>query len=169
MDAFDTAEEAAYHFAGAFQETAACVCDAPFKYPAAKALDEEQSLVLSGGADVRVSDDLYLFAGHYFTVTAAEPYGFAVRTGGYRYAINSDQARGELFSWHWDTRGVSWCSWPHLHARVWLADHLPTGRVAFEQVVRWLILEAKISPLRPDWENVLERNEQDWRDRRTWA
>jgi hypothetical protein len=50
-----------------------------------------------------------------------------------------------------------------------LGDHLPTARVALEQVVRWLIVEAGVSPLRSDWSDVLERNEEDWRERRSWA
>lgn len=166
--AFDTPEEAAFHFAEAFQSTAACVCNAVFNYPAAQPVDTTRSLVLARGADVPIGRGLYLYAAHHYTVVEQEE-RFAVRTGGYIYSVNSDERGGELYGWHWHPESSSWCAWPHLHAPTTLGDHLPTGRVAFEQVVRWLIHEAGLLPLRPDAAEILDQNEADWRDRRSWA
>jgi hypothetical protein len=178
LKVFATADDAAYHFARAFQETTACISDVPFNYPIAKPLDTIQSIVLGRGADVPVGDEgLSLFVGHYYTVVEVEveddgeiERGFAVRTGGYTYKVESHAEGGELFCWHWHPEGTSWCRWPHLHARTPRhGDHLPTSRVALEQVVRWLIVEADVPWLRPDWDEILDRNEADWRDRRNWA
>lgn len=80
-----------------------------------------------------------------------------MRTGAYLYTVNADRLRGELFGWHWHPVGLSWCQSPHLHAPGEDGDHVPTGRVAFEQVVRWLIEELDVSPLRHDWADVFGR------------
>ena len=171
---FPTPDEAVEHFARAFQETAACVCNANFNYPASKPLGRDQVLALGGGYDVPIGGGLYLYASHHFRVIEADTQagdvaGFAITTGGYTYSVNSDQHGGELVSWHWHTTPKSWCQWPHLHARCDLGDHLATGRVALEQVVLWLILEANVSPLRGDWEELLATHEADWRARRSWG
>jgi hypothetical protein len=166
---FATAEEAAFHFVAVFQNTAACVCNARFNYPAAQPLDTTRSLVFAGAADVSIGSGLYLYAAHYYTVVQTESSGYVVRTGGYVYSVNSDERGGELFGWHWHPESSGWCAWPHIHAPAEHGDHLPTGRVAFEQIVRWLIEEASMSPLRPDWAELLDENEADWRSRRTWA
>jgi len=168
--AFPTPEEATFHFAQVFQNTAACICSVPFNYPAAKPLDATQALVLGGGDEVPIGDGLYLTAGHYYTVTEAERGEFAIRTGGYFYGVASDEEGGELVCWHWHQGMTSWCQWPHLHARTPRhGDHIPTARVAFEQVVRWLIVEADLPALRHDWAEVLDANEEDWRSRRSWS
>jgi hypothetical protein len=66
-------------------------------------------------------------------------------------------------------------SWPHLHAygaRDMLTLHklhLPTGRVALEAVVRFLILDLDVVPRRDDWRSVLDRHEEQFRQARTWA
>jgi hypothetical protein len=167
-EAFNSPEEAAQHFGLAFQQTAGCICEAAFKYPAAQPLDRTRALVLGGGGDNPLGDGLYLYAAHTYTVTRDRG-GYVVRTGGYWYSVSSDESGGELVAWHWHVEGPSWCKWPHLHARSSLGDHLPTGRVAFEQVVRWLIHDAGVFPRHQDWEELLDRNEQDWRSRRSWA
>lgn len=167
-ESFATPEEAAFHFAEAFQSTAACVCNARFNYPAVHPPDTTRVLALAGGADVPVGNGLYLYASHQYAIAKDEE-GYVVRTGGYLYSVNSDVQGGELFGWHWHPESASWCLWPHVHVPADHGDHLPTGRVAFEQIVRWLLQEARLPPLRADWEELLERNELDWRDRRSWA
>ena len=95
--------------------------------------------------------------------------GYVVRTGAYLYAIDSEETGSEVFAWHWHPVGASWCKWPHLHAPHGLGDHLPTGRTALEQIVRWLIAEVGIEPRRDDWTEILEVDEADYRQRRSWA
>jgi hypothetical protein len=165
---FPTPDEAALHFAQAIQDTASCVCPALFNFPIARPVEQLQALVLDRGNDVPLGSGLYLSAGHWYSVEAVAA-GYVVKTGGYAYTIESDHVSGEVASWQWHPEAESWCAWPHLHVRAPLGDHLPTSRVAFEQVVRWLIVEANIPPLRADWEVLLTQNEQDWRARRSWA
>lgn len=168
MSSFDSADEAAAHFAQAFQETVSCVTDARFNFPQVHPLDQTRALILGGGDDVRLDDEFYLYAAHHYQVVGQDE-GFVVRTGGYLYTVNSDSAGGEVLSWHWHPERDHWCVWPHLHADHDHGDHVPTGRVAFEQIIRWLIEEHELESSRPDWSEVLDRNEQDWRSRRSWA
>jgi len=47
--------------------------------------------------------------------------------------------------------------------------HLPTGRVALEVVVRLLVAEFDVPPLRRDSRTVLRRGEERFKAWRTWA
>jgi len=42
--------------------------------------------------------------------------------------------------------------------------HLPTGRLTVEDLIRHLVHEQQIAPISPDWEAILERTEQDFRE-----
>jgi hypothetical protein len=65
--------------------------------------------------------------------------------------------------------------WPHLHAHgardtlTLHKLHLPTGRVALEAVVRFLIGDLNVAPRRSDWRTVLDRAEAHFRETRSWA
>jgi hypothetical protein len=168
VTAFASPDEASAHFAQAFQETASCVTDAVFNYPQTRPLGALYTLALAGGREVAIGDGYHLEASHQYVVTQ-DGDGYVVRTGAYLYTVNADRLCGELFGWHWHPASESWCQWPHLHAPDEDGDHVPTGRVAFEQVIRWLIEELNVSPLRHDWADVLDANELDWRGRRSWA
>jgi hypothetical protein len=46
--------------------------------------------------------------------------------------------------------------------------HLPTGRIAFEQFIRLIILEFGVTPRRGDWETVLDDAQAAFEAYRTW-
>lgn len=107
--------------------------------------------------------------------------GWKIRTTKYIYEI-ADERGDSLFEFHWHPDGSSRVTTPHLHIRPSLKvavevqdlyrkvtkSHIPTGRVALEQVVRFLIAELDIVPLRDDWEKVLQATEDRFKDWRTW-
>lgn len=167
---FTNPDEAAGHFVEAFQRTAACVCAASFNYPEEHPLDTIRSLALAGGADVPLEDSgLLLYAAHLYVVVQAGAGRYGVRTAAYFYSVKQQDTEEPAASWHWDVTQTGWRMWPHLHVPLPWGQRLPTGRVAFEQVARWLIEEVGLEPLRPDWDDLLKENEQDWYVRRTWA
>lgn len=100
---------------------------------------------------------------------AADPDGAAawtVQTSGYWYQLR--QSNGpEILAFHWHPNvGRGQIPSPHLHLGLPTASidiggkrHIPTGRVAIEAVVRFLIQEVQVRPLRADWQDVLDRNE----------
>lgn len=64
---------------------------------------------------------------------------------------------------------------PHMHVRslpedpIRLADlHIPTGRIALEHVVRFLIEEVGVVPIRENWREVLDAGERAFVDRASW-
>ena len=67
----------------------------------------------------------------------------------------------EVFAYHWHPHGQSLVTTPHLHvaARRPMADlskiHFPTGIVPLAAVIRCLITEFGVEPLRSDWQDVL--------------
>jgi hypothetical protein len=96
-----------------------------------------------------------------------------VSTAAYYYALHGTKEREFLaFHWHPEAEGRTD---PHLHiyAPSNIVDfltkvHLPTGRIALEQFLRFLIVELKVKPLRDDWESVLKRTEGPYTQHRTW-
>jgi hypothetical protein len=66
-----------------------------------------------------------------------------------------------LSAYHWHPAGRSPIVLPHLHLGGDVARpkfttvHLPTGRIALEEVLRFAITELDVRPLRGDWATVL--------------
>lgn len=118
---------------------------------------------------------LRLYAAQRF-VTVADPRApgeFKTTTREYIYKL-LDRNRS-LVEWHWHPRQRPE---PHLHSKfgeslsAWGEEaerlHLPTSRVPFEEVVRFLITDVSVRPLRDDWETVLEEALAAFRRWRTW-
>lgn len=87
----------------------------------------------------------------------------AVRDVAYLFGIGDESGR-ELLSYHWHPSGPSRIIGPHLHVHAdiqlgtaWLPKvHVPTGPVALQDVLRVLLEELGVEPIRDDWELVLE-------------
>lgn len=69
------------------------------------------------------------------------------------------------FHWHPGQRGQP--DFPHLHMRSRVSsvvidrkNHIPTGRISLEAVVRFVIVELGVEPRRDDWARVLDEGEQ---------
>lgn len=93
----------------------------------------------------------------------------------YEYKI-LDSRRQELFVFHWHPASRSEATWPHVHIGSVAINaagggmeagfyehfsrlHVPTGLLVIEQVVRFLITELQVTPLRDDWDVVLQPEE----------
>lgn len=103
--------------------------------------------------------------------------GWIVQTAAYEYAL-TDRDGHELLTYHWhpDWGGQVKCTHLHLQhrllARPWDAlenKHLPTGRVAFEDLLESLLSELEIKPNRLDWQETFERNRAEFERVRSWA
>ncbi len=114
----------------------------------------------------------------YEIIRDARPgYGpFRVTTRGYDYSIRTTDGTAVL-DYHWHPEGVSHATYPHLHlgsqqlrpdAVLSRADHVPTGRITFESIIRSLI-ERGIEPLATDWRERLERCEKPHLQYRSWS
>lgn len=101
------------------------------------------------------------------------PGEFKVSTQAYVYSLTPDaEQRGKLLNWHWhpQTRPA-----PHLHVHADAESlpllgrlHLPSSRVSFEAVVRFLLTDLGAPPAREDAAAVLDDTEGRFVRYRTW-
>jgi hypothetical protein len=109
---------------------------------------------------------------------AAAPRGpWKVRTVAYHYTVeeSGDQGR-EMFAYHWHPQGRTAITFPHFHLYQGAGAihdevrkaHFPTGRIAFEDVLRLVIKQFGVDPLRDDWEAILARTQAAFEGWRTW-
>lgn len=100
-----------------------------------------------------------------------------VSTKRYRYHVVSDD-KTEVILFHWLPEGNCSTEDPHLHvghsqltsgAVLTRKTHVPTGRVSLESVIRLLITEFGVIPLRADWSERLTECEAGFRRFRTWS
>lgn len=84
-------------------------------------------------------------------------------TYGYRYEVREGRTLPEsmnviAFDWHPD--GSSAVTTPHVYVgsegtRLSRKHHIPTGPMPLTSVVRFLIAELGVAPVRDDWQDVL--------------
>ena len=118
----------------------------------------------------------------YRIVEDAEPRGpWKVSTVAYYYTVvtaeSSTAPSQEVFGYHWHPQERNTVTYPHLHLyqgagtlRHNLFDaHLPTARIAIEDVVRCVITQLGVVPLREDWEAILAETQGAFQQWRTWG
>jgi hypothetical protein len=125
------------------------------------------------GTTGATADRLSLSIQHQFEIVADKTPGrgpWKVSTRGYRYQLTDDAER-EIGAWHWHPARRSRHREPHLHVTGGRLHgcHLPTGRTSLEEIIRLLLAELAVEPLRHDWVQVLEATEAAFREWRTWA
>lgn len=133
--------------------------------------------------------EIYFAFSHLYEVVAvsgaARRASFAVQTTFYQFAI-LDYEENEIVVYDWAPTGPSPVRTPHLHVpaagsivlkqragsplaqrRTFLGSlHLPTGRIALEDIVVLLIREFAAVPRRSDWDEVLTANREVKEDTR---
>lgn len=99
--------------------------------------------------------------------------GFRVSTRKYVYAIWETPEK-DLFGWHYHP-GNDGINFPHVHIHndhLLQGMHIPSGRVSLEDVIRFLIIELKVSPdkrRKEDWEKVLAETGAKFEAIKTWG
>jgi len=160
------------------QEVVRCVTYQPLRYSTNYKSAEPPLLVLGNGDPVplpgpgRIS---LTFAMHYAIVRATGRRGpWRTSTRGYLYGL--DDADGhEILGYHWHPYGRSPETRPHLHLGAGAgvrrpeltSAHLPTGRIAIEDVLRMTITDFGVQPLRADWQQVLAESQAAFERSRT--
>lgn len=141
----------------------------------------EWSINNGGGAELLsdAPEDLTLFAAMYWKLIEDDrpEYGpYRITTLGYEYSLVMGEAT-ELWALHWHPAGQSWERRPHLHlgdvlltpqAPVTSKTHLPTGRMTFENAIRWAV-DFGVMPLADDWTDRLALAETPHILHRTWS
>lgn len=100
---------------------------------------------------------------------------FAVTTHSYTYEILDAETAKELFAFHWEPH--SKVQYPHMHIGLPKQNHMlpvdnkahiPTGRVAVEDVVEFLISDLGIDALKPAWKEILKEERAKFLDIKRW-
>jgi len=79
--------------------------------------------------------------------------------------------------YHWHPTGHSDVTYPHLHLYAGAGTlhhnlrkaHLPTARIAMEDVLRFVITQLRVIPLRGDWAVILTETQAAFEQWRLWA
>jgi hypothetical protein len=98
-----------------------------------------------------------------------------VETLAYSHGLETPEAQ-EIIAYHWHPRQGSEIIYPHLHLGAGIgADlgilektHIPTGRIALEDVLRFAIAELGVEPQREDWSEVLSETQAAFETWCTW-
>ena len=154
--------EAVKNYVGPLQRVLSCVSTAVLLHRPPDPRVVQAWTTSEDPVRVRCGDgSLWLSVGQeYQVVRYGGPLGpWKVSTKRYRYRVDDD-AGTELVSWHWHPAS----GYRHPHAHVMsghlVGQHLPTGRVSLEAVVRFLIEEMGATPRRDDWDRVLTAAEE---------
>jgi len=176
-----TRAEAVHNYRDPLQQALSCVTHAGLyirgrddasNAPYALMLRQDPAIL---GRDGRLSLTMIQ---HYRVIEAEVPRGpWKVQIVAYYYTVSEpgDPSR-ELFGYHWHPQGRSRVTSPHFHlyegAHIGREDmrkaHFPTGRIALEDVLRLVIQEFGVMPLRDDWAEILDRTQAAFEDWRTW-
>lgn len=191
----DSPAEAVRQFLAALQQALGCV--ARGKITTRRGGDHpqvgaEQQWTLNDGAPAtlkrgtaasgipRPDGPLEFFATMWWKVIEDDRDGYGpyrVSTSGYEYSLVSGRNSAEVWAMHWHVTGVSDEVKPHLHlgdlllskeAPVNSKAHLRTGRMTFENAIRWVIAFGA-EPLHANWEDRLTLAETPHLLFRSWS
>lgn len=142
-------------------------------------LGKVHPLLLNNGKPMELGGHLNLSTMIHYEIirdgsSSSQP--FRITTRAYMHTVATDRA--ELLSAHWHPIGSSPYAEPHWHvgAAALAPDgvftprsHIPSGRIAFETVVRMAIEQFGVSPAKQDWVEVLDRCEENFTQHRSWG
>ena len=80
----------------------------------------------------------------------------------------------EIVAYQYHLQGFSPIKTPHLHLGSVLGCegvtnlHLPTGRIALEDILEFAIRELHAQPTPEDWAKLLQKTRDDYRANKTW-
>ena len=156
--------------------------------PSIRGTDEDRTLLVSRASDgspIRLSraegPPVHLTAYQQFrlmpdTRWAADEWKASSRQYGYEiWEPTDDHKLKPVIQWHWHP-GSGNTDEPHIHVRA-SEDicgratrrlHIPSERVAFESIVRFLIVDLGVVPLRDDWEELVNDALSAFVRFRTW-
>jgi len=163
-----TAREAVERYVRPLQKALSCVTDAVLGHRGGYHPSAKPHVLTFAGTDgsvpLRGTDLNLAFIRHYSIVRTQADQSYVVRTAYYAYGLEDGETGREIFAYHWHPDGSGPIRYPHLHlehgAQVGRNEltrgHLPTGRVALEDVLTFLIEQFNVKPRRNDWRKVLQ-------------
>jgi hypothetical protein len=175
----DTPHAAVASYVRPLQVAISCVSNAVFGNRGGHFVSEKPHVLTLSNGPVRLRRasgalDLVLSVSQQYRIVPWED-RFRVHTLKYAYKIDNWTDGYEIMAYHWDPDGRA--KYPHLHLshgtpigrNDLLGAHLPTGRIALEDVIQFLIEFFEVVPARADWAECLEHSREQFRKHRTWG
>jgi hypothetical protein len=173
--------KAVQNFLRPLQLALSCVTDAQIATGGDYSTTTEHAWVVAGGEPFPLprarGASLRARLGQNYRIVRAEGQRgpWKVMITAYHYTLEESDGR-EIISFQWHPTGPGALPYPHIHlgdaADVGRDDlegaHVPTGRVALEQVLRFAIETFKVRPRRSDWRDVLFGTRRRFEQWRTW-
>jgi hypothetical protein len=174
------AHEAINNYTSEIQKIISCVSEQVFYVYAKSASRQVLTSSAEGYFRLTCTDNSFLFIDINQEIdTPSADNEYKISTKYYLYSI-ADADQNDLIGFHYHPElKEDPVLYPHVHA--YANDdkrflplnlhkrHIPSGRVALEDVIRWLIDELKVKPNRPDWDNVLKEARQKFIENRSWS
>ncbi|MDQ3702734.1 MAG: hypothetical protein M3442_17690 [Chloroflexota bacterium] len=176
-----TPAEAVQHYVSPLQQVLSCftrtVLDIRGGYHASP---QPHTLTLGGSGDavrLRGPEQLALSVVQYYRIISdpQDARAWRVSTAGYVYQLlEIVRPPRVIIGYHWHPVNTLDKPFPHVHLYSAAAPlsgrmHLPCGRIALEDVLRFAVYELEIEPLRPDWHEILNRTQAAFEATRTWG
>jgi hypothetical protein len=170
-------------YLGPLQKALACISHAVFIHNAFEAsLGEEYFITLPGGDPVRLACSR---GGHYrirveqrfhiIHMPGDRQLGpYKIRTRKYEYSLDDDDER-EIVAFHWHPREQGFDE-PHLHVSAGAGAllenfhraYLPTGRITFEDFVRFTIRDFSVTALNTGYRKLLDASKAGFNTAKSW-
>jgi hypothetical protein len=173
-----TPHQAVENYLAPLRRALSCVTDAQLQITGRVPADEPHRLTLGYGQPVALGSGIALTAEQRYTIIEAEGERgpWKVSTASYIYSLDDAEER-EIVAFHWHPAGRSSEVRPHMHLgsgaglgyHVLCKAHLPTNRVALEDVLRLAIKDLAVEPRRDDWSDVLWRSQSAFETWGTWG
>ena len=163
------------------REATSCIGGAHFDLtPRARGdVGETHAWTLNRGRPIEVAKDLSFSASMRFETLdlgrSENRNRFRVTTREYIYAVSHHGH--EVIAAHWHPASSSPVTTPHWHigakaltkVGVYLERaHIPSPRVSFEQMIRFMIEQMNVEPHRDDWSKTLRRTESQFQAHKSW-
>jgi hypothetical protein len=138
--------------------------------------EDIEEFFLIGGPARLAGSDLLLDISQYFRIMDNKDSGeCAVKTESYTYEILDYVTHKDIFCFHWEPH--SKVQYPHMHLGFAAKGHglpidnkahIPSGRVAIEDLVAFLISDMGVKPLKSDWSDIIVVARQKFMETKTW-
>lgn len=142
--------------------------------------DVVHSLTLNRDAGAPLRGDVNLWVRMQYQIVRvedAERGPWKVSTCAYDHVLQRRDGT-EIISFHWHPAGNSWVKQPHIHlGAAELSSsgvlshkaHVPTSRVALEDVIAFAITDLRVEPLTGSWPEILNETRDAFVRYRSWA
>jgi hypothetical protein len=137
--------------------------------------DIEEFFIVGGPVRLRGCSLLLAVSQYFRILDNLESGECAVRTESYTYEILDSGSGNDLFCFHWEPHST--VKYPHVHLGFAAKGHglpidnkahIPSGRVAVEDIVTFLVSDLGVKPLKEDWADILAAERLTFIHKKHW-